>query len=231
MKFFYYTIVVLFLLIFCLAGVPSAFSYTGEVGPPMLSLTYGSRALSLGGAYSGVANDVYYMDSNPAGGDPRKVFKLALIHQEWIADVNYEAIRLSYGINDRFFFGLGFTYLYLPFVVITLYATLEKFDFSQVDAAMDLGARPWRAFVEITLPQTKQGMITAFIFVFIPILGEYIAPKLVGGTSGTMIAIMMVNLFRGFQFPQLAAVALGIAVFIIALLFALRRYIRIEEIY
>jgi len=104
-----------------LTAVSAAYSYTGEAGPPMLTLNYGSRALSLGGAYSGVANDVYYMDSNPAGGDPRKVFKVSLIHQEWIEDVNYEAVRLSYGINDQFFFGLGFTYLYLPFTYYDYY--------------------------------------------------------------------------------------------------------------
>ncbi len=97
-------------------GVSSAlYSYTGEAGPPMLKLIYGSRAISLGGAYSGVANDVYYMDSNPAGGDPEKIFKLSLIHQEWIEDVNFEAIRLSRGFGNQFFLGLGFTYLYLPF--------------------------------------------------------------------------------------------------------------------
>ncbi len=138
---------------------------------------------------------------------------------------------LEFLLYNNFSVFVVFLYLYLPFVVITLYATLEKFDFAQVDAAMDLGARPWRAFVEITLPQTKQGIVTAFIFVFIPMLGEYIAPKLVGGTSGTTIAVMIVNLFRGFQIPQGAAVALGIALFIIAVLFALRRYIRIEEMY
>jgi spermidine/putrescine transport system permease protein len=138
---------------------------------------------------------------------------------------------LSFLLYNNFSVFIVFLYLYLPFVVIALYATLEKFDFAQVDAAMDLGARPWRAFLEITLPQTKQGLITAFIFVFIPMLGEYIAPKLVGGTSGTMIAVMIVNLFRGFQFPQGAAVALGIAAFIIVLLFMLRRHIRIEEMY
>ncbi len=138
---------------------------------------------------------------------------------------------LEFLLYNNFSVFIVFLYLYLPFVVITLYATLEKFDFAQVDAAMDLGARPWRAFVEITLPQTKQGIVTAFIFVFIPMLGEYIAPKLVGGTSGTTIAVMIVNLFRGFQIPQGAAVALGIALFIIVVLFALRRYIRIEEMY
>jgi len=124
-----------------------------------------------------------------------------------------------------------FLYLYLPFVVVTIYATLEKFDFTQVDAAMDLGARPLRAFWEITLPQTKQGIITAAMLVSIPMLGEYIAPKLVGGTSGTVTAIMIVNLFKNFQFPQGSAVALGIATFIIVVLFGLRKYTRIEEMY
>jgi ABC-type spermidine/putrescine transport system permease subunit I len=138
---------------------------------------------------------------------------------------------LEFLLYNNFAVLIVFLYLYLPFVVITMYATLEKFDFAQVDAAMDLGARPWRAFLEITLPQTKQGLITAFIFVFIPMLGEYITPKLVGGTSGTMIAIMIVNLFRGFQFPQGSAVALSIAAFVVVLLFLLRKYIRLEEMY
>jgi spermidine/putrescine transport system permease protein len=138
---------------------------------------------------------------------------------------------LEFLLYNTFSVLIVFLYLYLPFVVITMYATLEKFDFAQVDAAMDLGARPWRAFLEITLPQTKAGLITSFIFVFIPMLGEYITPKLVGGTSGTMIAIMIVNLFRGFQITQGAAIALSIAAFILALLFLLRKYISIEEMY
>jgi hypothetical protein len=104
-----------FTLILLIGTLAAAYSYTGEAGPPMLKLIYGSRAISLGGAYSGVANDVYYMDSNPAGGDPKKVFKVSLIHQEWIEDVNFEGIRLSRGITDQLYVGLGFTYLYLPF--------------------------------------------------------------------------------------------------------------------
>jgi tetratricopeptide (TPR) repeat protein len=81
----------------------------------MLKFIYGSRALSLGGAYVAAADDAYYMDSNPAGGDARKVFRASLIHREWIGDTNYEALRLSYGIRDQFFIGLGLTYFYLPF--------------------------------------------------------------------------------------------------------------------
>ncbi len=138
---------------------------------------------------------------------------------------------LQFLLYNNFSVTLVFLYLYLPFAIITLYASLEKFDFTQINAAMDLGATPWRAFVEIMLPQTKQGVITAFIFIFIPMLGEYITPKLVGGTNGTLMANLIVNLFRGFQFPEGSAVALSIAVVIVVMLVLFRRYLRIEEIY
>jgi len=137
---------------------------------------------------------------------------------------------LPFLLYNNFSVTLVFLYLYLPFAVITLYAAIEKFDFTQITAAMDLGARPWRAFVEIMLPQTKQGVITAFLFIFIPMLGEYIAPKLVGGTTGTMIAILIVNLFRGFQLPEGAAVALSIAALVTVILVLFRRYLRIEDL-
>jgi spermidine/putrescine transport system permease protein len=137
---------------------------------------------------------------------------------------------LSFLLYNNFSVTLVFLYLYLPFAIITLYASIEKFDFTQITAAMDLGARPWRTFVEIMLPQTKQGVITAFLFIFIPMLGEYIAPKLVGGTGGTMMAILIVTLFRGFQLPTGAAVALSIAVLITIILILFRRYLRIEDL-
>ena len=82
----------------------------------MLKLVYGSRAISLGGAFVGLSDDPFYIDSNPAGGDTKKIFKVSVLHQEWIEDVNYEAIRFSTGIAEQFFIGAGFTYLYLPFV-------------------------------------------------------------------------------------------------------------------
>ncbi len=138
---------------------------------------------------------------------------------------------LQFLLYNNFSVAIVFLYLYLPFAIITLYASLEKFDFTQINAAMDLGATPWRAFVEIMLPQTRPGLITAFIFIFIPMLGEYITPKLVGGTEGIMMANLIVNLFRGFQFPEGSAVALSIAMLIVVILVLLRDYLRIEELY
>lgn len=114
MKGLFTNLVFILLLFLCPASL--LFPYTGEAGPPMLKLTYGSRALSLGGAFVGISDDAFYIDSNPAGGDTRKIYKVSVLHQEWIEDVNYEAIRFSTGIAERFFIGAGFTYLYLPFV-------------------------------------------------------------------------------------------------------------------
>ena len=76
------------------------------------------------------------------------------------------------------------TYVYMPFAILVLYASLERFDYTQLTAAQDLGASPSRAFRHVLLPQIRPGLITAAIFVFIPILGEFLTPSMVGGASG-----------------------------------------------
>jgi hypothetical protein len=96
-------------------GFVTASSDTGEAGPAMLKMIFGIRAMSLGGAYVAVADDAEYMDTNPAGGAYDNIFRIALLHQEWITDVNYESLRLARGFGDSLQIGLGFTYLYLPF--------------------------------------------------------------------------------------------------------------------
>ncbi len=108
-------------IIIILVSFSAVYSYTGEAGPPMLKMIYGSRVLSLGGAFVGLADDVFYIDSNPAGGDTRSIYKVSILHQEWIEDVNYEAVRIAFGFQDRFFCGAGFTYLYLPFTYYDYY--------------------------------------------------------------------------------------------------------------
>jgi hypothetical protein len=91
----------------------------------MLKLVYGARSLSLGGACVSLNDHIYYMDSNPAGGDTEDLWRISLLHQEWIADTNYESIRVSRGFDDRFYAGLGFTYMYIPFVHYDLYGSTD----------------------------------------------------------------------------------------------------------
>jgi ABC-type spermidine/putrescine transport system permease subunit I len=121
-------------------------------------------------------------------------------------------------------------YVYFPFAALALYAALEKFDFTQLNAAQDLGARPDQAFRHILLPQIRTGIITACIFVFIPILGEYLTPTLVGGASGSLIANLIVNFTRQGQYPEGAALAIVIAVFVTVLLIIFRRSLRVEDV-
>jgi spermidine/putrescine transport system permease protein len=122
-------------------------------------------------------------------------------------------------------------YLYFPFAALTLYAALERFDWSQLRAAMDLGASPARAVGRVMLPQVKPGITTAVIFVFIPILGEYLTPQLVGGTRGVMIGNLVVNFFQEAQYTQGAAIALLIAAIVVFLLVVFRKSLEVGEMY
>ncbi len=121
-------------------------------------------------------------------------------------------------------------YLYIPFAALVLYASLERFDFTQLTAAQDLGASPIRAFRHVLLPQIRPGLITACIFVFIPILGEFLTPSMVGGAQGLLIANLLANFFKNALIPEGAAVGFLIAAFVTVLLIVFRRYLRIEDV-
>jgi len=95
-----------------------------------------------------------------------------------------EPLSLIY--ND-FAVYLGIVYSYLPFMILPLYANLEKLDLDLQDAAADLGARRWQAFIDITLPLSLPGIIAGSLLVFIPAIGEYIIPALLGGSDTLMI--------------------------------------------
>jgi ABC-type spermidine/putrescine transport system permease subunit I len=136
---------------------------------------------------------------------------------------------LSFFLYDRPAVILVLVYLYFPFAVLTLYASLERFDWNQFKAAMDLGARPHTAITRILLPQMKAGITTAVIFVFIPVLGEYLAPQLVGGAQGVMIGNLIVNFFSGAQYTRGAAAALLVAALIVLLLIVFRRSLEVED--
>jgi spermidine/putrescine transport system permease protein len=122
------------------------------------------------------------------------------------------------------------TYVYFPFAVLALYAALEKFDFTQLTAAQDLGARTDQALRHILLPQIRAGIITACIFVFIPILGEFLTPTLVGGAQSSLIANLVVNFLRQAQFAEGAALAIIIAGFVTAIMIVFRKSFRVEDV-
>jgi ABC-type spermidine/putrescine transport system permease subunit I len=126
---------------------------------------------------------------------------------------------------------LVLVYLYFPFGALTLYSSIERFDWNQLRAAMDLGASPLTAIFRILVPQIRPGIITAIIFVFIPILGEYLTPQIVGGTGGVMIGNLIVNFFQSAEYTRGAAAALLIALFIVALLAVFRKSLSSRDAY
>ncbi len=90
---------------------------------------------------------------------------------------------------------LGLVYGYLPFMVLPLYASIEKFDFSLVEAAFDLGANEVRAFLRVVLPQTMPGVIAGCILVFIPSIGAFVTPDILGGAKTVMIGNLVQQQF------------------------------------
>lgn len=138
---------------------------------------------------------------------------------------------VSFFLYDRPAVVLVLVYLYFPFAALTLYASLERFDWDQFKAARDLGATSATAIRKILLPQVRPGIVTSVIFVFIPILGEYLAPQLVGGTKGVMIGNLVVNFFSGAQYTRGAAAALLIAALIVVLLVIFRRSLEVKDAY
>lgn len=92
---------------------------------------------------------------------------------------------------------LGLVYGFLPFMVLPIYASVERFDFRYVEAAHDLGANDLRAFLRVVFPLTLPGVVAGFILVFIPTIGAFVTPDLLGGTRGIMIGNLIQQQFRG----------------------------------
>ncbi len=111
---------------------------------------------------------------------------------------------------------IGLVYTYLPFFILPLYASLVKLDQRLLDAAYDLGARPWKAFVTVTLPLSVPGVLAGAMLVFIPTVGEYVIPELLGGTNTYMMGrLMWDQYFTDTNWPVAAAVAVAMTVFLL----------------
>jgi ABC-type spermidine/putrescine transport system permease subunit I len=147
---------------------------------------------------------------------------------QWTGLTNHP---LGVFLYDRPAVILVLVYLYFPYAALTLYSSIERFDWDQLRAAMDLGASPLQAIGRILVPQIKPGIVTAVIFVFIPILGEYLTPQIVGGTGGVMIGNLIVNFFQEAQYTRGAAVSLLVTAFIVFLLIVFRKSLSTKEAY
>jgi putrescine transport system permease protein len=111
---------------------------------------------------------------------------------------------------------LGMTYTYLPFMILPLYGNLAKMDLRLLEAAADLGASPWVAFWKITVPLSKAGIIAGSMLVFIPCVGEFVIPELLGGPETLMIGrVLWDEFFSNNDWPMASTVAVVMVLLVI----------------
>jgi len=121
---------------------------------------------------------------------------------------------------------LGLVYSFLPFFVLPMYATLERLDPALAEAAADLGAPPWRTLWRVVIPVSKPGIIAGAVLVFIPCLGAYLTPDLLGGGKSVMLGNLVQNQFttaRDWPFGSAASLVLMLASAILLVLLTTRR--------
>ena len=111
---------------------------------------------------------------------------------------------------------IGIVYSYLPFMILPLYANLEKMDLTLLEAAADLGSRPWESFLKVTLPLSMPGIIAGCLLVFIPAVGEFVIPALLGDPGTLMIGkVLWTEFFNNRDWPVASAVAIALLLFLV----------------
>ncbi len=138
----------------------------------------------------------------------------------WLGAID-QPIQMMY---TDFAIYVGLVYSYLPFMILPLYATLERMDPDLVEAAQDLGASPFRAFRDVTWPLARPGVIAGSLLVFIPAIGEYVIPYLLGGPGSLMIGrVLFDTFFVDHDWPLSSSVAIILLVLVVVPIALLQR--------
>ena len=128
----------------------------------------------------------------------------------WVVPVDW-AVKSLPMMHSNFAVILVMVYTYLPFMILPLYASLERLDPTLDEAALDLGSRPWQVFVDVTLPQSIPGIIAGGLLVFIPAAGELVIPSLVGDAASPMIGRVISDEFSSARdWPMASSVAVAL---------------------
>ena len=126
---------------------------------------------------------------------------------------------------------IGIVYSYLPFMILPLYANLTRLDFDLLEAAADLGCRPWRAFLSVTLPLSLPGIVAGSMLGFIPAVGEFVIPDLLGGPQILMVGKMLwTEFFSNKDWPLASALAIVLlALLVVPFVLMQRVEMRLEQ--
>ena len=127
---------------------------------------------------------------------------------QWVG-LRAQGDPIEWLLYSRFSVGLVLAYVWIPFVALPIFVTLDNLDRSLLEASGDLGSSRWRTFVRVTLPLSRPGLIAALVFVFIPTIGEFVTPLLVGGPDGYMFGNAINDLFtRGLDWQTGSVLAI-----------------------
>jgi len=134
-------------------------------------------------------------------------------------------------LNSQFSVVLVLAYVWVPFVALPIFVSLDNLDIALLEAASDLGASRLRTFWRITLPLSIPGVIAAFVFVFVPTIGEFVTPLLVGGPSGYMYGNAIQDVFtRGTDWQTGSVLAIFLLVVVAGLMALFGRYVRVRSV-
>jgi spermidine/putrescine transport system permease protein len=138
---------------------------------------------------------------------------------------------ITWLLYSQFTVMLVLAYVWVPFVALPIFVSLDNLDLSLLEAASDLGSSRWRTFVRVTLPLSLPGVLAAFLFVFIPTIGEFVTPLLVGGTSGYMYGNAIQDLFtRGLDWQTGSVLALFLLVVVAGLMALFGRFVQVRSV-
>jgi putrescine transport system permease protein len=128
-------------------------------------------------------------------------------------------------LNTNFAVYIGIVYAYLPFMILPLYATLVKMDMSLIEAASDLGSSSFNTFWKITLPLAMGGVVAGSMLVFIPAVGEFVIPELLGGPDSLMIGkVLWQEFFNNRDWPVASSLAIVMLALLIVPITLFHRY-------
>ncbi|CCF00085.1 ABC transporter permease [Sinorhizobium fredii] len=124
---------------------------------------------------------------------------------------------------------IGLIYIYLPYMLVPIYASIERLDNSVLEAAENLGADPFRRFLYVTLPLIAPGIVAGCVITFIPAVGEYVVPNMLGGLKGMMYGNLITTAFSNFDWPFGAALSMVLLASILACLLIVGRFLDVNR--
>ena len=159
---------------------------------------------------------------------------IAILRPEGVLDSILMALGVTSAplnlLNTQTAVLIGMVYSYLPFMVLPLYASLERLDRTLIEAAQDLGASAWRAFWTVTVPLAKPGIWAGVFLVLIPSIGEFVIPDLLGGSDTLMVGkVLWTEFFSNRDWPLASAVAVVMLVILVGPILIFQRVARMER--